>query len=130
MTSRSDSRADQILARFVEFHRLNPQVWELFERFAWEIIARGRTRYSVSAIVERIRWHIDIETSGEVKINNDFRAYYARMFMAKYPEYPLFEVRRRLSATKPAYKSDVPVIPPLPAVDEFALNETLRGLAR
>lgn len=124
------SRADQIFERFCKFHEANPRLWELFQQFALDVARRGRERYSVSAIVERIRWHVDIETGGaDVKINNDFKAYYGRMFMAKFPQYPIFETRRLLSAEAPAYGEDVPVMPPLPAAGEEALIDRLRVMA-
>lgn len=102
----------------------------MFQRFALEVARRGRDRYAVSAIVERIRWHVDIETTGdEVKINNDFRAYYARMFMAKYPQYPIFQTRKRLSAERPAFDHDLPVTNVGAAVGEESLLQVLRAMA-
>jgi hypothetical protein len=81
------TRADEIKEKFIEYHKNNPWVWELFERFAMEMIGAGRERYSSSAIIERIRWEVDRKSSPDerFKISNDFRAYYARMFIAKYP---------------------------------------------
>lgn len=123
------SRAEQIFDRFVEFHRQNPEVWRLFERFALQAAAAGRSRYGAAAIVERVRWHIEVETKGDaVKINNDFRAYYARMFMVAHPGLDLFEIRRRVSADKPAYDVDLSFVPAAPLHDERTLMEQLRRL--
>ncbi len=104
----SDSRADQIFDAFAKFHRANPQVWKLFARFSLEIIGSGRDHYSSSAVVERIRWHVDMQTSDEeVKINNNFRAYYARMFHIAYPQHDgFFRNRKRVSEGQAASPRD------------------------
>jgi len=76
---------------FREFHNKNPRVWELLQKFTFQIIDRGFKNYSVNAVFERIRWHADVETSDpEFKLSNNHRAYYSRMFMDKYPEYEGF----------------------------------------
>ena len=49
------TRADQIRARFEKFHAANPQVWELFKKFTFQLIAAGRAHYSSDAIMQRIR---------------------------------------------------------------------------
>ena len=125
------NRADQIYARFKLFHAENPEVWTLFKRFAFEVIRRGREHYSVNAIFERIRWHVDIETesSDELKLNNDFRAYYARMFHAKH-DIMLFELRRLRSNNSPGYDQDEEswVDGPPDPVRETRLRAELRQL--
>ena len=93
------SRADQILDKFEEFHSRNPEVWTLFKRFTFEMINRGKSHYSVNAVTERIRWHSDIETTGEeVKIGNNFRAHYARLFHIAFPEHDGFFFTRKLAS--------------------------------
>jgi hypothetical protein len=73
---------------FLKFHAKNPHVYELFKRFANEAIAAGRKRFSSKIICERIRWHTLIETSDEIwKINNNYTADYARLFMQDFPQY-------------------------------------------
>lgn len=70
-----------------KFHEENPQVWELFKKYTFEVVNTGRKHYSVNAIIERIRWHTNIETTGErFKISNNHRAYYARFFNEQHPE--------------------------------------------
>lgn len=74
-----------------EYHRQNPQVYELVEKFTFEVINRGKATYSINAIFERIRWHSEIETDGEeFKLSNNHRAYYARLFMHYHPEHEGF----------------------------------------
>jgi hypothetical protein len=122
------SRADQIEAAFLRFHEANPIVWDLFERFALQAIAAGRHGYGSAAIFERIRWHMAIETVGEpIKLNNNYRAYYARMFAAKHPEHAgFFRCRKRTSIERPPGRPDRQVFVAPPAAGERALLELLR----
>lgn len=72
----------------------NPKVWELFTRFAEMVKGRGYNHYSSNAIFERIRWEIEIETSGDIfKMNNNYRAYYARKLMLRPDFQKFFEIR-------------------------------------
>jgi len=78
--------------KFNQYHRDNPQVYELFKRFTFMAIKRGHNRLSAWMIVNRIRWETSIETFSvdEYKISNDYIALYARMFMRDHPEYDGF----------------------------------------
>ena len=51
---------------FLEFHRKNPHVWELFKMYTNSAMKTGRRSYSAYAIFERIRWHQDIETEDKL----------------------------------------------------------------
>jgi DNA repair photolyase len=124
------SRRDQLVARFIQFHRDNPAVWQLFEQFTLQLIQSGRRHYSSDAVFQRIRWQIDIETRGEaVKLNDHYRAYYARMFEAKHPSHErFFRNRKLISAAKSAYAVDIAVQPILPPENEDDLMNELRRL--
>lgn len=86
--------------RFEKFDREYPEVWRLFERFAFELIERGWPHYSADAIVHRIRWHFEIERKADdFKINNNFVALYARKWARLHPVHAdFFETRVRRSA--------------------------------
>ncbi len=77
------------------FHAENPQVYELFKRFTFQVISAGRDRYSSDAICHRIRWHTTIEARGDTfKINDHHTAFYARLFMDDHPQHRgFFETR-------------------------------------
>ncbi len=77
------------------WHTQNPGIWENFERFSLEAVARGRSRISHWLIVNRIRWEVAIETTGcDFKISNDFIAFYARLWIARHPEHAqLFTIK-------------------------------------
>ncbi len=82
---------NQLEQEFLEFHGNNPMVYELFKRFAFEAIWRGCRHLSAGLVAERIRWETDVETDGDgFKINNNHRAYYARLFVRDYPEHAEF----------------------------------------
>lgn len=74
--------------KFKKYHAANPNVYRLFLKYAREVRLAGFTRYSVWAIINRIRWHHDINTpkEGEFKISNDYIAWYARQAIVDYPE--------------------------------------------
>jgi len=79
------------------WHKENPQIYELFERFTMDAIRKGHKRLSAWLIVNRIRWETMVETTGDdFKISNDFIAYYARLFMALHPEYDGFFKTKQL----------------------------------
>ena len=66
--------------KFQRYDEANPGVWQLFLKYTAEAVAAGRSRLSVSLVIERIRWeeHIKIDSTDGFKISNNHRAYYAR----------------------------------------------------
>lgn len=82
-------------AAFAKYHRENPHVYELICRYADEAIAVGRRHLSMKLLFERIRWYTQIETTGdELKLNNNFTACYARLWLRRHPGFPdFFETR-------------------------------------
>jgi hypothetical protein len=80
------------------WHKDNPQVWVLFERFALEAISHGHKKISHWLIINRIRWETTIVTTGgDFKISNDHIAFYARLWKAKHPEHKdLFTTKRMI----------------------------------
>jgi len=83
---------EKLVKDFIKFDTDNPDIWQLFIRFAMELIKAGRKRYSVEGIMHRIRWHVSIEIKGgkEYKINNNFSAFYGRKFTRQFPEHEGF----------------------------------------
>lgn len=92
--------ATRLEAAFWVFHEANPGVYRLFCRFTREAIERGRRHFSVCMVIERIRWETMIVTAdADFKINNNHRAYYARLWMREHPEHDGFFRTRRVVAT-------------------------------
>lgn len=71
------------------------EIWKYFEKYALQVWGTGRRRYGAQTICHQIRWHVEIECNNEeFIINNNWIAYYARMFMYCYPEaVGFFEIR-------------------------------------
>ncbi len=81
---------------FEAFHAENPDVYQLFERFALEAANAGRKRFSAYTVAGRIRWYTSVETRDPTgfKINNNWIPFYARMFHERWPRYAgFFEMR-------------------------------------
>jgi hypothetical protein len=77
------------------FHRDNPQVYAMFERFALEAINGGMRKIGGRLIWERMRWELAIRTNGQdYKLNNNFVPFYVRAFIARHPEHNrVFQLR-------------------------------------
>ena len=87
------TRYEEMEEAAVTFHKENPKVWEYFVRFTFEVIHRGFKNYSVNGIFERIRWETDqadVDGKSTFKLNNNYRAFFARWFMDVYPEHSGF----------------------------------------
>lgn len=104
-------RMSMLERQFREFHRDNPHVYRLFDKFTRQVLATGRGRYSADAILHRVRWHTAIETrSDSFKINNNWAAFYARMWMHDNPAYKEFfetRVQRSGAAVPPGHQWDL-----------------------
>ena len=81
--------------RWCRWERRNRAFYPIFRHFAFQLIGAGRAKIGAKAIVERVRWEVSVRTEGDPwKINNDYPAYYARLFMAEHPEHDgIFETR-------------------------------------
>jgi hypothetical protein len=88
-------------ADFWAFHQANPRVYEYLCRFAGQAIARGRRRLGIAMLYERVRWEVFLETTDEeFKLNNNHRAYFARLWLREHPDYPLFFTTRRVRGSQ------------------------------
>lgn len=86
-----------ILERFTEFDRKNPEVYDMFKKYTFQIIRCGKIKTSAKMIVERIRWeqYINTDTKDGFKISNDFTTHLARKFVRDFPEHTdLFNFKR------------------------------------
>lgn len=86
--------------RFAIYHAKNPHVYEMFKKFAFAASAEKDT-YSADAVLHRMRWYTEIETRGDrFKINNNYAAYYGRLFMNEFPQHKGFFRTRLLAAQR------------------------------
>lgn len=82
--------------KFEEFHRDNPVVYATLCHLARERLSRiGSQKLGIGQLTEVCRWEIAMRTNDpEFKINNNYRAYYARLIMATEPDLAgIFELR-------------------------------------
>ena len=115
MTSRSEqSRLEEMRVQVSVFHRENHDVWSLFVHFTQELIKRGFQNYSVNAIFERIRWECDSvggDGKSTFKLNNNYRAFYARRFHKMYPQHEGF-FRTRKQVSEEGFATKLPELTP------------------
>lgn len=93
--------ARSIAERFEAFHAAHPEVYRLFAQLAGQLLAAGHGRGSAEQIVQRIRWEFAVNEPRHAgfKINDHFRALYARKLAAEDPRFAdFFEFRRRRRA--------------------------------
>jgi hypothetical protein len=65
-------------SKFEKFHEANPHVYELLVQLAREYIRRtGQRKLGIGMLWERLRWEMAISTTGDFKLNNNYRAHYA-----------------------------------------------------
>lgn len=84
---------------FITYHEANPQIWHYFKHFAFQAIDKGK-KVGAKGIFERLRWQVEIESNGEWKVNNNFTAYYARIFALRYPAHKDFFELRKVTGLK------------------------------
>ena len=83
---------------FKRFHADNPHVYDELIKLArrWRRNRPG-DECGIGMLFEVARWNLLLSTVGEpVKLNNNYRAFYARMIMEREPELDgLFRLRRQ-----------------------------------
>ena len=85
-----------MLERALQYDTDNPQVYRQLVVYAFQMLHAKRTRGSIDLLFQRLRWYTTVETQSEddFKLNDQYRAYYARKLMAEYPELAgFFELR-------------------------------------
>ncbi len=91
---------DKIEAKFREYHEANPHVYAGLKDLALRLKKRGRNHYGIAALFEVLRYERALVTVGdEFKLNNNYRALYAREIMENEKELGgFFATRARTSA--------------------------------
>jgi hypothetical protein len=90
---------DHIELAFKEFHAKHPEVYEQLVRLARQWVAAGHAHLGIATLYERLRWewHVNgLRDRDGYKLNNNYKALYARMIMANNPDLDgLFHLRER-----------------------------------
>jgi hypothetical protein len=94
--------AERLYRAFALYHSENPHIYVLFKRFVADAVAANKERISARFIIERVRWEVEVATrrSGDdgFKINNNFSAFYGRLYLRERPEHlPFFELRESVA---------------------------------
>ncbi len=87
---------DRIQREFLKFHRENPHVYFKLVELAHQAKRSGRKRYGMKSLYERLRWHYEIElkSSDDFKLNNNFTSRYSRLLAEREPDLAgFFETR-------------------------------------
>lgn len=84
-------------AAFWEFHQNNPTVYRLLVRYArqWR---QYHTHCSINLLFERVRWayFVKIKSQDNFRLNNNHRAFYARMIERREPDlHDFFRLRQQ-----------------------------------
>lgn len=74
----------------VNYHKKNPQIYEMFKKFAFQAINSKRPYYSSEMIINRVRWETMIKADKGYKIANEMKAFYSRLFVLEHPSYKTF----------------------------------------
>ena len=70
---------------FEKWHRENPGVYRLFEKFALTMSAMGKP-FGAKFLAERVRWECYISARDDYAVNNNLTAYIARRLVQDHPE--------------------------------------------
>jgi hypothetical protein len=86
---------------FWKFHGEHPEVYHYLVTFAKEWQLRGHRALGIAALFERVRWELGVTSDEVPKLNNNHRAFYARLLMLRNPELAgMFQLRQqRIQAT-------------------------------
>jgi hypothetical protein len=81
--------------KFVLYHAQNEDIWKSFEALALKLLEARVTHFGAKALFEVIRYNRAIAGVDGYSVNNNYPAYYARIFQMKYPQHAeLFETRK------------------------------------
>ncbi len=89
---------DRIAAKFETFHADNPWVYRRLRELALAVRRAGVHHYGIGGLYETLRYEVflDARDADGFKLNNNYRALYARMLAQNEPELEdFFKFRQR-----------------------------------
>lgn len=92
---------DTIQARFEEFDRANPWVYDRLVGMTRGLVERGRRKVGMKMLFEVLRWEYAMSTSdpaSDFKLNNNYASRYARQIMDREPDLDEIFDTRELTA--------------------------------
>lgn len=96
------NRQEQIQQEFEAFHKANPHVYANLEMLVNRAVRNGRKNWSINGAFEVMRWEMAMPTKSpdNLKLGNNLRPYYARLFEERNPHLQGFFRTRRLVSEK------------------------------
>lgn len=97
VTDTAGAERPSIEERFWRFHVAHPEVYRELAELARQAVDAGRERIGIAMLFEVVRWSRTIADDGaeDFRLNNDYRAHYARLLMERELGCAgLFETRR------------------------------------
>jgi hypothetical protein len=93
--------AGKLERQFWEFHAEHPEVYTWLVQFARLWLSRGHSHCGIAVLFERVRWEIGILSDIAPHLNNNHRAFYARLMMEREDDMKgMFRLRQqRIQAT-------------------------------
>ncbi len=70
--------------KFKVYHRKNPHIYEAFEKLSLQV-SKTRSNFAVRNIFGKLRWDSAIRGDDNFKINENYSAYYGRLFEHRNP---------------------------------------------
>lgn len=85
-----------------EFHAANPHVYNRLVILSRQLVRRGHKRIGIGMLFEVLRWEHAMTTTGDAfKLNNNYRALYAREIMRREGDLDGVFATRELRAGEP-----------------------------
>lgn len=98
---------------FWKWHAQNPQVYSELVSLARRLRDRGHRKVGIGMLFEVLRWRHAMRTTGDAdgfKLNNNYRALYARLIMEQEDDLAgMFELRA-LGSDEPFQQKTVPPV--------------------
>jgi hypothetical protein len=93
-------KQESLLEReFQDFHTTHPEIYTRLVSLARDLKRRGHERAGIAMLYEVVRWQqFTVNRDGDYKLNNNYRAYYARMMMEQETDLAGFFETRRVGA--------------------------------
>lgn len=96
---------NKIERAFLEFHKENPEVYVQLVRLARQWVSAGKARLGIATLFEKLRWELHVSGLSDkegYKLNNNYRALYARLIMRREEDLDgLFETRSLAAERSP-----------------------------
>lgn len=91
---------------FIDFHAKNRQIWMAFKTATQRLIKAGHEHWGAKAIFEYLRYQSAVNGRDGFKLNNNYPAYYARLWQIACPEHASFFETREITGLQSAEEKD------------------------